>query len=388
MNKIKHLIIPDTVRVIVISDIHGELKLFEELLEKVQFRQEDYLIINGDLCEKGSNSHGVVRYIMELSASHPNVYVTEGNCDTLVEDLLEENPKLLNYLTARKHSIIHEWLRKIGFSINEGTTIQEIKEHLTHHFSEEMKWLTELPTAIETGDYIFVHAGLAEKEDWKDTDRITAITLRAFLNQSHAADKYVIVGHWPVVNYTSTIPSYNPIIDETKKIIAIDGGNIIKNTGQLNAFVIDRRADGDVFSYTYTDKFPSYEVIEEFQSDSVITGSISYPSYELEPLQEYEHFTLCRQGSTNEMLYVKKEYIHRDEKGFFTANSDISCAQINVKKGDTVSLIDDKCTGFDLIKKDGMAGWVPKGILQEFNNGDKNDLNLIRHVHSNEKSYV
>lgn len=33
--------------------------------------EEDYLIINGDLCEKGENSKGVVEFVMELEASHP-----------------------------------------------------------------------------------------------------------------------------------------------------------------------------------------------------------------------------------------------------------------------------------------------------------------------------
>jgi protein phosphatase len=115
LNKIKELWIPGNARVIGISDIHGELELFKDLLKKAALSPEDYLIINGDLCEKGSNSHGVVRFIMELSANNPNVHVTEGNCDTLVEDLVEENPKLLNYLRSRNRSIIHEWLDQIGF---------------------------------------------------------------------------------------------------------------------------------------------------------------------------------------------------------------------------------------------------------------------------------
>lgn len=108
LDKIKKLSIPNNVRVIVISDIHGELELFKALLEKVKFSTEDYLIINGDLCEKGSNSKGVVSYVMELSANNPKVHVIEGNCDTLVEELLNENPQLINYLCTKRHSILNE----------------------------------------------------------------------------------------------------------------------------------------------------------------------------------------------------------------------------------------------------------------------------------------
>lgn len=58
LDKIQMLSLPNDARVIVVSDIHGELDLFLELLEDVQFNEEDYLIINGDLCEKGRNSNG------------------------------------------------------------------------------------------------------------------------------------------------------------------------------------------------------------------------------------------------------------------------------------------------------------------------------------------
>jgi protein phosphatase len=382
LNKIKELWIPGNARIIVISDIHGELELFKDLLEKTAFSPEDYLIINGDLCEKGSNSHGVVRYIMKLSANNPNVHVTEGNCDTLVEDLLEETPKLLNYLRTRSHSIIHEWLEQSGLKLNEDTQVKEIKELLRDRYSEEINWLMGLPTAIETTDYIFVHAGLEDMEDWKETDRIKAITYRSFLDNTHTAGKYVVVGHWPVVNYSSVIPSHNPIIDETRKIIAIDGGNVIKKTGQLNAFIIDRTTEKDTFSFTYTDRFPQYKVLEDFHSYPMMTGTVSYPSYELVPIRKDEHFTLCEQVETIDKLYVKNEYIHQNEEGHTHAKTDISCAQINVKKGDIVSLVDDNCSGFDLIKKDGVEGWIVKGILQKI------DQQVRGKDHTKVKSYV
>jgi protein phosphatase len=363
LKKIKRVNLPSQGRVIVISDIHGELNLFINLLQKVNFSQEDHLIINGDLCEKGSNSKGTVQYIMDLSKRNPNVHVTEGNCDTVVEDLLEENPKLMNYIRSRKHSILKEWLGEIGFEMKEGTTIQEVKNLLTYHFSSEIEWLMELPTAIETDDYIFVHAGLGESENLRETDRISAITMPAFLEKSHRTGKYVIVGHWPVVNYTRDIPSNNPIVNEDKKIISIDGGNVIKSTGQLNAFIIHRTKNGDTFSHTYTDHHTPCEVVKGFISEPSMSGSISYPNYELIPLQPSVHFTLCKQVETNDLLYVKNEYIHQSEKGTYSAKTDLSCTHISVDIGDIISVVDHSCTGYDLIKKNGEEGWVPKNVL-------------------------
>ncbi|MFD3450407.1 metallophosphoesterase [Microbacteriaceae bacterium 4G12] len=363
MEKIIQISIPNNIRVIVISDIHGELDLFQSLLEKVNFNAEDYLIINGDLCEKGNNSIGVVNYLMALSATNPHIYITEGNCDTLVEYLLYEDPELIHYLRTRKHSILNEWLIQLGYDINEETNIQEIKEILTSHFSKEIKWLTELPTAIETDNYIFVHAGLADIENWKETDRNTAITLPTFLDKSHRADQYVIVGHWPVGNYPSDVPANNPIINQAKKIIAIDGGNAVKANGQLNAFIIHRSPVEDTFSYTYVDHFPTRQVLESFVADPTMIGAIGYPLYDVVPMEKGEHFTLCKQPTTNQLRYVKNEYLHQNDTGQFTAKTDVSCAQISVNKGDIVSVIDNCCTGYSLIKKDGVIGWVSKSIL-------------------------
>ncbi|PGA15007.1 metallophosphoesterase [Bacillus mycoides] len=365
MEKIQKLLIPKGVRVIVISDIHGELNLLKELLHKVNFKDEDYLIINGDLCEKGRNSIGVVNYVMDLVVSKQNVYVIEGNCEAVVEALVNENPALINYLCTRKNTIFNEWLAKLNVTVNEESDICEVKNILMGRFSKEIKWLTELPTAIETDDYIFVHAGLEDRENWRQTDRKNAIAMPEFFNKSHRADKYVIVGHWPVVNYSEEAPSNNPVIDKEKKIIAIDGGNAIKEAGQLNAFIIHRDILNDTFSYTYVDHFPQYEVLTDFNANSVMQGGVTYPHYYIEPVERMKDFTVCKQIGTNELLYVKNEYIKQLESGEYTVKTDISCAQIGVRKGDIVSLIDGSCMGYDLIKKDGVEGWIEKGILLE-----------------------
>lgn len=364
MEKIEQLTLPKEGRVIVISDIHGELDLLKALLKKVDYTAEDYLIINGDLCEKGSDSKGVVSYVMDLAIKNDKVLVTEGNCDTLVEDLMQENPDLIPYLYQRPHSVLNEWLNECGCPIEEGISVQAVKEVLTRYYLQEIEWLKALPTAIETEDYIFVHAGLEDIENWKETKRDTAITLPAFLEKTHRAGKYVIVGHWPVANYHSKVRAHHPIINEEKKMIAIDGGNVIKPTGQLNAFIIQRSPVGDEFTYTHVDRFPTCLVQENYTADPGRSGSISYPHYVVAPIEKHDHFTLCKQVETDELCYVKNEYITQGKDGRFTAKADVSCAELTVQKGDLVSILDDTCAGYTLIKKDGREGWVPKAVMK------------------------
>ena len=58
-------------------------------------------------------------------------------------------------------------------------------------------------------------------EDWKETERKNAIAMPEFFNQSHKANKYVVVGHWPVVNYSEKAPSNNPVIDKEKRLLQL-----------------------------------------------------------------------------------------------------------------------------------------------------------------------
>ena len=365
IEKIQSLSLPKNARIIVISDIHGELELLQSLLERVNFKSEDYLIINGDLCEKGTNSLAVVSFMKGLSDKNSKVHVIEGNCDTLVENLLEEDPKLLNYITKKENTLLNDCLKYIGVKLDTISNINELKNIVMKEFSNEINWLNELPTAIETDDFIFVHAGLENIPEWRKTTRENALTIPSFLDKGHQANKFIVVGHWPVINYPSEIPSNNPIIDLENKIIAIDGGNIIKETGQLNALIIEKSPQGNRFSHTYTDRFIKSETIKDFQAESQMTGSISYPFFDISPIEEGEDFTQCRQHGTNKKVCVKNEYIKQNKNGEYTVRTDVSCAQISVKKGEIVSILDNTCSGYTLIKKDGLVGWISKNCLKE-----------------------
>lgn len=50
--RIAHISTPPGKRTIVISDIHANLPYFKALLEKINFSDDDILILNGDFLEK------------------------------------------------------------------------------------------------------------------------------------------------------------------------------------------------------------------------------------------------------------------------------------------------------------------------------------------------
>ena len=74
------LTLPPERRVLVISDIHGNLPFFKGVLSAARYTPDDVLVLLGDLVEKGPDSLATLRYIMAL-AERNTVYCVRGNCD-------------------------------------------------------------------------------------------------------------------------------------------------------------------------------------------------------------------------------------------------------------------------------------------------------------------
>ncbi len=54
--QVKHISIPETTRILVTSDIHGNLPFLKGLLARAEFTADDVLILVGDILEKGAQS--------------------------------------------------------------------------------------------------------------------------------------------------------------------------------------------------------------------------------------------------------------------------------------------------------------------------------------------
>ena len=62
-----------------ISDIHGCLKTFKQLLETIGLEKSDELFLLGDYVDRGPDSMGVVRYIQHLIVEGYFVTCLKGN---------------------------------------------------------------------------------------------------------------------------------------------------------------------------------------------------------------------------------------------------------------------------------------------------------------------
>lgn len=361
MIDVRRIQLDKTKRSIVISDIHANVKLLKELLNKLNYTEEDYLFINGDLCEKGPNSFEVVKYVQDLSEQSNKVYVTKGNCDVVHRYVFNGNEGIIPYMEKQKNSFLNEMILMHGKSINDFLNLQELAHFYRKHFHDVIDWFESLPIAYETDDFMIVHAGIEDIENWRQTEEAAALYIPAFYEKEHQADKPVIVGHWPVVNYRAEkVSSNNPIIDLNKKIIALDGGNQIKKDGQLNALIIENGS----YSYTYVDELTEEMIVtKDYQDTSGRVGTVTYPNYEMKIIKQEEDFTLCENSKLGFQQWVKNEYLI-DQEGQTLCKDDLSTTFLSVEQGEKVWVINKECSGYFLVKRaNGEVGWIPKECI-------------------------
>ncbi len=359
--------LPKGQRILVISDIHGNLSYLRALLEKAQYLPEkDVIILCGDMLEKGPQSLQTLRYIMRLAAEG-EVYPLLGNCDGW-HTLLRSHGEALDFHTRdyilhgnrvdQGPPLLRQMCLEMGFPLTDDMDMEALRVKLALHFAPELDFLASLPHVIETEHYTFVHGGLpeGESENW---DAYRCMKNDAFLKQGRRFDKWVIVGHWPVMLYREDITCANPIIDRESRIISIDGGNVLKDDGQLNALVIPYDGSED-FSHIAYDPFPVFHALEA-QEGSKKSIYVRWGDNIVRVLQRGAEFSRVRHERTGYTLDVLSKYLYGTED--VVRCNDCTDYVLPVKKGDALGIVEKTSRGY-LAKLDGVSGWY-FGKLQE-----------------------
>ena len=368
--RIEQMTIEAGKRVLVASDIHGNLSYLKKILKKARFSDNDILFIVGDMIEKGPENLKTLRYIMELCQKE-NIIALIGNVDAyrlkLIYGLSEENvcgfyDYMLNLRKWVGTSFYEELANECGYTINAPEDILESKQAVVAHFEKEFNFLSNLPTVVETQNYVFVHGGLREKQVSDNSDKgvLELTKFDAFAeNTPYSFDKYIIAGHWPVVLYGSDKPQMNPIINRDKKIISIDGGCGVKKDGQLNLLIIpDINCSVDEISYISYDEIPVVYALEN-QSPSIDSVYISWTNREIKILDKGEEFSYIEHIKSGRKLHIPNSYLRNETEAF-----DYTDYVLSVNKGDKLSVLSQNSKGY-IVKKDGVIGWYVGEISKQ-----------------------
>ena len=341
-------------RILVVSDIHGNLPYLKGLLDKAGFGDKDELIIDGDFLEKGPDSLGTLRYLMALT-KRGNTHVLLGNCDgwgDIFHCGEETDEHILRYILWKKSGLLWDMCNAAGIDPFEMTCLAECKAALRRAFAAEWGFLDSLPHAIETEHDIFTHAAVRPGKALRAHTADELTRCDAFMRQGWRFDKWVIVGHWPVVLYGKDTVCANPIIDRESHIISIDGGCVLKDDGQLNALVIPYEGSED-FSWIAYDPFP-VKTVQSAQAASERSCYIRWGDSKVQVLRRGEEFSRCRHVRTGYELDILTKYLFTD--GEFTDCNDCTDYVLPLRQGDRVSVVETTSRGY-FVKHNGVSGW-------------------------------
>lgn len=219
-------------RTLVISDIHGELKKFEQLLGEVEYDPEfDQLILLGDYVDRGPNSKGVIEKVMSLKEA--GALLLKGNHEDL----------MIKALTTDIERSWNHWIKlcggdktlfSYGFSeIDIAASEEKFQKPELHSstLNKHLEFIQGLENYIETSDYMFVHAGVHPTTPIVETDPHILMWIRDEFHKGYNGEKIVIFGHTETNSLHRDINNNN-VYFGSNRIVGIDGGAVYG--GQLN----------------------------------------------------------------------------------------------------------------------------------------------------------
>lgn len=337
-------------RTIAISDIHGSLDTYRKLLAKVDYNpDEDRLILVGDMIEKGSQNLETLRFIMKQAREEKEFYALMGNNDFVAKNVLLSYRLdfLKSVLLARKASLIHEMIAESGLPpLTEDTDMDQLCYELRKRYLTELSFLNDLPHVISTPSVIFAHSGILNEETYAD-DYKDVMARFQFEREDHHFNRMVVVGHMPVSEYCTSYPEFNPRYDHEKNIYSIDGGNVLKKAGQLNALILRR----NVMRTANTDLLPKVRVLHSTHPDNQGSFFINHTNSEVEILEKGEHKSLVCSEYLHRRVYVDNDFIINGRASNYTN------FELPLQAGHTVHLVNIWGKRAQ-VKHRGVMGWT------------------------------
>lgn len=134
----------------VISDLHGQYKMFQRLLEKAAFSDADQLYMLGDAIDRGPDGIKILQHVMDS----PNMYFLLGNHEVMMLNAVELNgraPAFADDLPGRKAAL---WY----YSNGGHRTYAKYKRMRKPNRMKLMEWLSNCPlsTKIEVNGTTFL----------------------------------------------------------------------------------------------------------------------------------------------------------------------------------------------------------------------------------------
>lgn len=339
-------------RILAVSDLHGSLDLFQELLEKCSYHPgEDVLVIVGDLVEKGPDCLGTLRSVMAL-AQQEKVYVLSGNCDSYVwERSPEEMWEYVRYW--QEQELQWQMGQEAGLAMPQSPEeMRPFRQKLEELYPQEFAFLRGLPHILETERVLFAHAGLqGENLEQQEKEYVTSVPLFP-RGTDHRFSKLLVVGHYPTANYREEEMSNAPFYHPQQNVLSIDGGNGVKHLGQLNGVI----QNGSGKNWAWHSVQPGEPLACPCSQQEQAGQLVVWPHNQVERVQCLGELTLCRLVESGVLLEIPQEFLYEQEGKVFAGG--ITSKQLALQQGEPVTLLRRYEDRLLLAKEDGEIGWL------------------------------
>ena len=204
----------------VMADIHGDLERYTKMLDKIDFNDNDTLIIAGDVIDRGANGLEIIQDIM----TRENVEFLMGNHELIMLDALgisENIPEGYNWMGAWYHNGGRETAYR--FSSMSKAEQSKVIEYLKR--AEYGKYIT-----VGDKKFYIVHGGPVgsdNRNEFKDFEH--NVTWNRPVEWSYIPMKHVdhvIFGHTPTAYYQGCEGEHYTIYKSKRQpqLIGIDCG--------------------------------------------------------------------------------------------------------------------------------------------------------------------
>lgn len=175
-------------KIFAVGDIHGCLDKLEKLMDAIKpDRGKDTLVFLGDYIDRGPDSRGVVDFVLDLQKGYSRVVCLIGNHEKMLLDYIRDHGRRdIYFLNGGRDT-----LRSYGLNLDRPVREEDFPE-------DHMRFFRALLPYYQTGDYIFVHAGLRPEIPLENQDREDLIWIRnPFIFGPGDPEKTVVFGHTP-----------------------------------------------------------------------------------------------------------------------------------------------------------------------------------------------
>lgn len=210
----------------VIGDIHGRFRTFRYLVEEeLHLNSSDTLFLLGDLIDRGKESKAVIDYVRELLVTM-TVKPVMGNHEFMMLRSLEDE----EYFRLWTLNGCAQTLLSFGVSrsqVDNWRSVSLIPQ-------DYIDFIKTCPLYEETGDFLFVHAGLDTLSEDPFSDAETLLWTRSeIVPPDLLSGRKLIHGHTPV-----SLSSIRERLSDPGAIVYnLDGGCVYTNYPGLGFLV-------------------------------------------------------------------------------------------------------------------------------------------------------